>query len=244
MKHLRPGGWELSMLLASLGLYAGLVVETALIWIARPGVARALVQGVVTEVFTGREGGIPVALQGGAPQLLVFQYSVTQDLAAGFLVYPLFLYVLHRFWDSEAYVMRRLRRIESKARRHQEYVERWGPLGLYFFMLTPFLVNGPLFGLVLGRLAGMHTRNLLVPVVAATVTAAAVWTFFYEHALRVANSVDPHLGWWIAGGIAGLLSFLVAVDFVREHRAMRREDGPRAERGHSRGARADSDSEE
>jgi uncharacterized membrane protein len=217
---------ERAQFAAGLLIVAGLTVEGILLWLAAPDLARALAAGVVTEIFTGREGGIPVALAGGVPPLLVIQVSIAQDLAAAFLVFPFFLHALHIYHGHDSFLMRRLRRIEAVAQRHKNYVHRWGPAGVFLFMLVPFLVNGPLVGLMLGRVAGIPTRFLLGPVAASTAVAAFAWTYFYDVMFAAANILEPGIARWIAVAVAGILGMMVLWDALleRKQKAARDEE--------------------
>lgn len=219
----RLSGLEKSLFVAGLTLFAGLTTQVVLTWaLVSPDLAGGLVKGLAAEVFTGREGGIPTYLASGVPPLLVFQFSALQDIAAGFLVYPFFLHALHRYQATDNAFMRRVRRIEAAAHRHRHYVDRWGPMGVFLFMLVPFLVNGPLVGLVLGRVAGIPTRNLILPVAGATTAAAAAWVLFTEHMLMLAEKVLPGAGEWLAVVAVGIIVLLLAVDAVRERLRARR----------------------
>lgn len=208
-----------------LSMWAVLLAQTLFIFLALDAaVARALVWGVATEVLTGREGGIPVYLTSGAPRILVFQYSVTQDIAAALLVYPFFLLGLHHYRDRDNAMMRRVRRMEERARAHRAYVRKWGPLGIFLFMLVPFLVNGPLLALVIGRIAGITTRYLVVPVVAATIVAAAAWTWGIDALLTVLGATHPLLGYAFAGALVSIVIGLAIFDQLRERRLARRRE--------------------
>jgi uncharacterized membrane protein len=201
-------------------VYGVLAAELTFVWLWDPSWGRAELSAFVAEVFTGREGGIPVAAAAGVPPIVIFTVSVTQDLAAFFLTYPVFLWLLHRHHDAHNFVMRRVRRIEAAAHRHRAYADRWGPVGVFVFMLIPFLVNGPLVGGALGRLAGIPTRRLIVPVVASTVLAAAGWVFFFDQTIGRLEVVDPRVGYLVAGVIlVGLVTAGVLGLVVEERRA-------------------------
>lgn len=184
---------ELRLVLVGLILMGAVVTELAIATYLWPEVGVALWQGVILEMFTGREAGIPVALQGGAPPWVVAQISATQDIGMVCLAFPALLWALHRFHDRDNLVMRRLRRIERHAEQHRAFVHRWGPLGIAVFMLIPFLINGPLLGAALGRLTGIPTRFLVAPVVGATVVAAAMWTYAYDALFLVVDGLDPRI---------------------------------------------------
>lgn len=188
-------------------LYGVVVAELVLVWLWNPEWGRAELASFIAETFTGREGGIPIATAADVPPFVIFAVSVTQDIAAFFLVFPIFLWLMHRHEGADNFLMRRVRRIEAAAERHRAYADRWGPLGIFLFMLIPFLVNGPVVGGALGRLAGIPTRRLLVPVVAATIVAAGVWVFFFDQTLGRLQSVDARIGYVVAGLIlAGLVT--------------------------------------
>lgn len=193
-------------------LMAAVFTELAIATYLWPEQGQALWQGMVLEMFTGREAGIPVALQGGAPAWVVAQVSATQDIGVVCLAYPAFLWALHRYRDRDNAVMRRLRRLQQHAAKHRAFVHRWGPLGIFLFMVVPFLVNGPLLGAAAGRIAGIATKWLILPVVAATVVAALAWTYAYDLLFSLATGLDPRLppllticivGGLVAWGILG-----------------------------------------
>ncbi len=213
-----PRRLEGPIFIAGLAVWALVGLELILIYIASPDQARAVATGLVAELAGGREAGIPVAIAAGANPWLVWLTSVLQDLGTAFLSYPIFLYILHRFHESDRYLMRRIRLIEEKAAEHRKYVNRWGPLGLGIFMLLPFLVNGPYIALVLGRLAGLRTARMLAPVIIATIVTAAIWTFAFDQLIALLDGVHPQIGWILAGFAAAMVFILAGIDFWRDHK--------------------------
>lgn len=197
---------ELRLVVVGLILLAAVVVELAIASHIWPGAGMALWQGVGFELFTGREAGIPVALQGGAPAWIVAQVSATQDIGVVCLAYPAVLWALHKYQGRDNFVMRRLRRIQERARKHKRFVHRWGPLGIFVFMLVPFLVNGPLLGATMGRVAGISTRYLIAPVVGATVLAALMWAYAYDLLFSLVGDLDPR--------VAPALTIVIVVGLV------------------------------
>lgn len=184
---------EVRLVIVGCILLAAVLVELAIATFLWPSAGQALWEGLVLEMFTGREAGIPVALGGGAPPWVVAQISATQDIGVVCLAYPALLWALHRYRDRDNFIMRRLRRIQVHAARHRRFVRRWGPFGVFLFMLVPFLVNGPLFGAAVGRLAGVATKWLILPVIGATVLAAFAWTYAYDTLFRFVADLDPRI---------------------------------------------------
>lgn len=214
------GTEEGEVFLGGIALTALLVIEVVLLLVFAPAYGRAIVSSMPVDAVSGKEASLPIAISGGAPWWLAAQVSALQHVALGALVFPLFLFVLHRYHDRDSLVMRRLRRIEAAAERHRAFVTRWGPLGVFLFMLVPFLVNGPLVGAVLGRVSGISSRYLAIPVVAATLVSTAAWAGGYHGIFSAADDVDPTLPRIIAFAVVG---FAVTFALVDEYRQRRKE---------------------
>jgi uncharacterized membrane protein len=220
-----------AVLYLGLALFGVLVAETALLLVLAPELVWPVLRGLLAEVTAGREGGIPVFLEGGVPPLLTMQYSATQDLMTSFIVYPLFLYLLERYHDRDNFIMRRVRKIEESAERNEKRVHRYGPVFLFVFMLMPFIVNGPLVGLVLGRLAKLRMTVLLPLVVAATVVPAVAWTLFYGTLFSLIEEAVPGGKTYITVGVLGLIAVFLLTAFiiekVKDGKEKRKEGGKR-----------------
>lgn len=184
---------EVRIIVVGCILLTAVLVELAIATYIWPEAGQALWRGVAVEMFSGREAGIPLALEGGAPPWIVAQVSAAQDIGVVCLAYPAFLWALHRYQDRDNFVMRRLRRLQAHAVKHRRFVRRWGPFGVFVFMLVPFLINGPLLGAAVGRVAGIATKWLILPVVAATVIAALAWTYAYDLVFNLVEGLDPRI---------------------------------------------------
>lgn len=216
-----PGEDRLRRTLAVAGAVLLLVVAAELVVYKVLGGlgAGALARGLAVELVLGREPALPIALGGGAPPWLVAQLSATQDIAIGALAFPLFLFALARYRDAPNLVMRKLRDLEAEAQKHQAFARRWGPLGLFAFMLVPFLVNGPLVGAAVGRLAGIPTRHLVLPVVGSTVVASFAWTYFYDRLFALTGNLHPLLAPAITVGLVALFLGLALLNVGKKSKA-------------------------
>lgn len=220
IERMRSRGLERVVLVVGVLLLGAVLAELILLTVAFPPQGIALWRAVAVEVVAGREAAIPIALGGGVPRWMVAQVSATQDIGVVCLAYPLFLRAMHHFRDSRGWLMTRLRRIQKDADEHRGLVRRWGGFGIFVFMLVPFLVNGPLVGAIAGRLTGLNTRDLMLPVVASTCIAAVAWTYFYDALLRLAGGLHPLLPPILTAVVVGLvLGSLV----LRETLQLRRE---------------------
>lgn len=215
-------GLERTLLAAGGVLLAAVVAEALTLTLLWPDVGVALWRALAVEVTLGREAAFPIALGGGVPPLLLVQVSATQDIGVFLILFPLFLRLMHRYGDAPNWFMARLRKLQDAAHHHRRFARRGGPWGVFLFMLVPFLVNGPLIGGVMGRLAGIPTRALLLPVVASTVVAAFAWAYLYDTMFRAAGDLHPALPPILTIAIVSLLLGLLLLREWLEARRQRK----------------------
>jgi uncharacterized membrane protein len=222
LRKMRDKGLEATMIAAGIVLLLLVTAEGILLTVLHPSVGIALWRELAVEITVGREASFPIALDGHVPPLLLVQVSFTQDIGLFCVLFPVFLRVMQRFQRRDNWIMRRLRRIQVAAGRRSHVARRWGPVGIFVFMLVPFLVNGPIIGGAMGRLAGMPTKSLLIPVFASTVVAAFAWTYFYDALLGWAGHLHPALPFILTGCIVGaLVSWLLLDEWLEARRAAR-----------------------
>lgn len=229
-RHLRMS-WAKFLLLIGLGIIGFLILETLLIAVIAPSLVYPILRGVAGELLTGREAGIPVFLEGGVPPLLAMQYSAMQDLAVSFIVYPIFIFLLKRYYDRNNFVMRWVKRTQDAAERRERMIQRHGPVFLFFFMLIPFMVNGPLVGLLIGRLVRIRMHVLVAVVVAATLVPAVAWTLFYNTLFNWIDNVVPGGPTYITVGVVSFVLLLIIggsiYDKIKDHK----ENGAESQEG-------------
>lgn len=227
MERERRSAIQRTVLIAGVVLASLLAAEVVLTWLLLPDAVDGLLTGIALEFITGRETAFPAALAAGTPPFLVAMASVFQNLAVAALVSPLAIRLLDRWRAHEHFLARRLRRIESSALRHRGFVTTWGPLGLFAFMLVPFLANGALVSLILARVCGIPLRNALAPVAAATVLMSFVWAYALDAVLRWTGRIDSRIPALVATFIAASVVLWAAWDEWRERQSRKREPAER-----------------
>lgn len=211
IRYLRSAGFAGAILLLG---------ELTFLILAWPGLGWGVAQMVGLELVAGREAGIPVALQAGAPSWLVIQVSMIQDLAVAGIALPFIFKFLDASRERSTWIGRRVARVDDAARRHRTWAERWGPVGVFVFMLVPFLVNGPVVAGVLGRGVGIPARRLVAPILGATFLSIVAWTIGYQLLFSLASSIDRRIPLAISLAIVAFVlgSFALGEARVRSSR--------------------------
>jgi len=230
-------------------LFIGMMLGWFAIFLLDPPAAGAMLTTLGVEIFPGKEIATAVGLGFGLHPFIVFGIVFVQDLITTSWVYPLFYVFRKRQSGKDNFFGYLFERVEIDAKKHERFVKRWGAWGLFAFMMIPFAVNGPLIGAILGKLAGIRTRNILPALLGATALTTAYWTALWYYARdTVQPIVDGPYGKWIHAGVLLLFALLIAwmaMGFARDRREFRRLQARRSElarRGqHSQTLYADSE---
>lgn len=214
-------------------LFAGMMLGWLAIFLLDPTAAGAMMATLGTEIFPGKEVATAVGLGFGLHPIIVFGIVFVQDLITTSWVYPLFYVFRKKQAGRDNFFGYLFDKVERDAKKHERFVKKWGAWGLFLFMMIPFAVNGPLIGAILGKLAGIRTRNILPALVGATALTTAYWTALWHYAHDyVQPIVDGPYGTWIHAGF--ILAFLVLIGwmmlgFERDRREYRRAQALREE---------------
>ncbi len=214
--------WEKILPVVGLVLAIIVVAELAITWIVEPLLGPPMLRVILTEITFGREAAIPIGLTGHIDEVWLWQITWTVDMVYFCFLYPVVLTVLHRRAGKGGFFMRRIEKLEAAAYKHRRLAHRYGPWGVFLFMLIPFLVNGPLVGMTLGRISGLPTRKLFLPVITANLFTNAVWVFLYDRFFwelqKISDDLAPKVATGVFITVASLAAIGLTIDEWRERR--------------------------
>ena len=81
-------------------------------------------------------------------------------------------------------------RMTAAAQNHRAQIQRYGIVGLFFFVFTPFWMTGPVIGAIIGFLIGLRTTTNLAVVLSATCVAICVWALLLNELSRWAGAYN------------------------------------------------------
>ena len=179
--------------------YAGAVMVLVLVagWFTVLGASQthafAILAGLATLFYGGKEAGLPVGMAAGADPYLLGAFVFLADAAATCFIYPPIHYAIRNWLEREGLVGDYLRFLRRKTAGRQRLVANYGAFGLLLFMLIPFAINGPLVGAILGRLMGLRARQIVPTLTLAIGITTVFWTGVYALGFEFASKVDPVL---------------------------------------------------
>ena len=142
-----------------------------------PEESQVLIGITATEIMFGRAAAMYFGYSIGLGHSTVLPICIIIETILVLIFYPLFVFS----W-RHLLVIKRLKNIFERthkaAETHKDKVQKYGIIGLFFFVWFPFWMTGPVVGCVIGFLLGLRTWLNITVVLAGTYAAIFGWAFF------------------------------------------------------------------
>jgi uncharacterized membrane protein len=141
-----------------------------------PEESQILIGMTATELFFGRAAAMAFGYTLGLGHRTVIPICIIIETILVLIFYPLFVFS----W-RHLLVIKRLKnvfeRIQKSAETHKDNVQKYGVIGLFFFVWFPFWMTGPVVGSVIGFLLGLRVWLNMTVVLTGTCLAIVGWAF-------------------------------------------------------------------
>ncbi len=160
-----------------------LAIGIGLAWLVAPEQAFTYIVMAGLNLSIGRAAGMSFGYASGLGHEQVIPINMLIETVQVIVVYPLFALTWTHLIDTPRWnaLMGRMR---TAATQHQGRVQRFGILGLFFFVFTPFWMTGPVVGAIIGFLIGLRPWVNLGVVLGATYVAIGVWALLLNELNR------------------------------------------------------------
>ena len=169
----------LTVLLGAMGLTWFLAPDAALVYIVMGGL----------NLTVGRAAGMSFGYASGLGHEQVIPLNMIIETVQVIVVYPLFALTWTHLIDTPRWTAM-MGRMRHAAESHQAQIQRYGILGLFVFVFTPFWMTGPVVGAIIGFLIGLRTWVNLTVVLSATYVAIGVWALLLNELSRWAAAYN------------------------------------------------------
>ena len=142
-------------------------------------IAQTLGLAFIAHALGGRAAGVGLCLMNGLGQTWTIMYNFYIEIMIVFLVYSLFVLSIKNYVKIRSVRFMALK-LERKARRHKDIIKRYGWIGLFFFVMIPLPVTGPVMGAIIGYLLKFRSWGNFSAVLLGTLTAIISWTVFFD----------------------------------------------------------------
>jgi uncharacterized membrane protein len=174
----------LALTILTLGVLAvgwGLQRDKALVYGAMAGLNLAI----------GRAAGMSFGYASGLGHAQVVPLNMAIETIQVLVVYPLFALTWTHLIDTPRWNAM-MERMHQSAEAHRGAIQRFGILGLFVFVFTPFWMTGPVVGAIIGFLIGLRARTNLTVVLTATYVAIGLWALLLNELSRWASAYNRY----------------------------------------------------
>ena len=140
------------------------------------GKTRLLFAMASTCIMFGRVVGMYFGFTAGLPNLVIITVNVLVDTLWVLLLYPVVILSMKNLMTFKL-LERNIERIINITKSSQERIKRYGIPGLFFFVLCPLPMTGPVVGGAIGYFMGLQPLVNMAVVLSATYTMIVIWAF-------------------------------------------------------------------
>ncbi len=174
--------------------FAGITV-LGLSWIWKPEQFQILIAMTVTNVIFGRAAGLSIGYSMNLGHSIVLQIAMITETILVLLFYPIFVLSWNRLLVIPA-LKKIIAKTSKAAEEHQEKIRKYGMVGLFIFVWSPFWMTGPMVGCAIGYLIGLNPFFNMAVVLSGTYLATTCWAFFLnqlQHHIAKASPYAPYI---------------------------------------------------
>ncbi len=189
--------------LLGLGLVAAVVF-------AGPQLYKTLTSTAVLHLMGGRALGVATCLSAGLPIWFTIAYNFYLEVMIVLVAYGVVVLIMRNLVEPTL-LRGAVRQAELSAQRQRTAIKRFGAVGLFVFVMFPFMMTGPVIGAIIGYLLHYRPISNLSIVFSGTLTAIVLYSL-------VGTNLLVLLGRWVDlealrtwGGIAVGMLILVFV---------------------------------
>lgn len=173
---------------------------------SRPEKVKTFGLVLVVHTFGGRAAGIGLCILNGVNHFWTIAYNFYLEVLIVCFTYSISVLSINNYIKLRViryYVLR----LERKARKYRDKIERYGWLGLLLFVMTPLPVTGPVVGSIIGYLLKFRVSKNFSATFLGTLAAIVLWTLFFD-------LLEQHLN-VIRAILAGII-VLVLLSYARD----------------------------
>ena len=143
-----------------------------------PPFARTLVLALAANSTGGRAAGVVICISSFGFWGTVL-YNTLMEVLNVCLMYSLFVLSFNRYLDVK-WFKRMSANLEVAAHKYEKKISVYGWVGLFFFVMIPLPVTGPVVGSIIGYFLRMRIWKNFSAVLSGSILSVIIWTKFFD----------------------------------------------------------------
>lgn len=173
---------EVQILVTGLWLAAALGGWLGYLFFTDLSLYRTALSTAVLHLVGGRGLGVVTCLSAGLSQTFTILYNLYLEIVIVLVAYGVVVLIMRNVIEPSIFKTQ-VRQAELAAQRQRSKVKRFGVVGLFLFVMFPFMMTGPVVGSIIGYLLNYRPLVNFGIVFSGTLTSIAIYTFAGQNIL-------------------------------------------------------------
>jgi len=153
---------------------------------ADPGLYKTLSSTAIVHVMGGRALGIAYCLAADISLFYTILYNFFLEVVIVLIAYGVVVLVMRNIIQPKLF-RSAVRQAELTAQEQKTKIKKYGVIGLFFFVMFPFFMTGPVIGAIIGYLLNYKAINNFLIVFSGTLTSILIYTLLGNNILHYLN---------------------------------------------------------
>ncbi len=153
---------------------------------ADPGLYNVLSSTAVVHLMGGRMLGIAACLAADISLLYTVLYNFFLEVVIVLIAYGVVVLVMRNIIQPKLF-RSAVRQAELAAQEQKTKIKKYGAIGLFFFVMFPFFMTGPVVGAIIGYLLNYKAINNFLIVFSGTLTSILIYTLVGNNIINYLN---------------------------------------------------------
>ena len=174
-----------------LALLAGLYLSFLLF--TNPSLYRTLSSTAVIHIMGGRALGVATCLSANISFFYTILYNFFLEVVIVLITYGIVVLIMRNVIQPRLF-RGTVRQAELTAQEQKTRIKKYGAIGLFFFVMFPFFMTGPVIGAIIGYLLNYRAINNFLIVFSGTLSSIVLYALVGNNIIRyISRYVDIDL---------------------------------------------------
>jgi uncharacterized membrane protein len=198
-------------------LLAGLSLFVLLF--TNPGLYRVLSSTAIIHVMGGRALGVATCLSANIPLFYTILYNFFLEVVIVLITYGIVVLIMRNVIQPKL-LHSTVRQAELTAQEQKTNIKRYGAIGLFFFVMFPFFMTGPVIGALIGYLLHYRAINNFLIVFGGTLCSIVIYALVGNNIIKyISQYVEIDLVKKWGSIIVGLLILVFLIYHIKTVKA-------------------------
>lgn len=197
------------MLLASVFLFFIFLVIVGYAFSKDVVLGQTFLGAFAASALGGRAAGVGLCIAFDVNIYLTIFYNMFLEILIVCFSFAFFLFSFNYSYFQSGFLQKAIKNSERNARKYEAVISRYGWIGIFFFVMIPLPVTGPVVGSFIAYFLCFSLKKNFITIFSGTFVAIILWSFFFEFLIDHLSKIQ---------GVLAVVAIVVTVYFLKHIR--------------------------